>query len=99
MIVETDGYYLVDARVDIGELEDKFEGLTFPEDREYGSLGGFMSEEAGRVPQPGESVVFNGYVFTAVTSEPTHVVSVRIEETDLTDQEHAESGDRKSVAV
>ena len=99
MIVEHDDYHMVDARADIDDLEDGFEGLTFPEAREYESLGGFMSEESGRVPQPGESVVFSGYLFTVVTSEPTHVVSVRIEETDLSPEEHTESGGHKSVAV
>jgi putative hemolysin len=76
-----DGRAIVDARINLDELEEQL-GLGFPEEHLYESLGGFVSEQAGRVPLPGEELLYNGFRLTILESEPTHVVRVEIERQD-----------------
>jgi putative hemolysin len=102
-----DGRAIVDARINLDELEEQL-GLGFPEEHLYESLGGFVSEQAGRVPQPGEELFYNGFRLTILESEPTHVVRVEIErqggppgsedsKDDASDQEGPGEGTRASA--
>lgn len=68
---------LADARISLAELEAAL-GLKFPDEHDYESLGGFISDRLGTVPEPGENFVYGGYELTVVESKRTHIVSVRI---------------------
>ena len=72
------GCHIVDARIRLDELEDEVE-VEFPEEHDYESLGGFMTDQLGAVPSTGDQLSYQQHRFTVLESEPTHIVSVRIE--------------------
>lgn len=78
LVKTADGTYLADARVNVEELEDEFE-LTFPEDRDYESLGGFLMEEASEVPSAGWEHAYQGHRFRVLEADPQRVIKVEIE--------------------
>jgi CBS domain containing-hemolysin-like protein len=78
--------YLVDARIPLDELSDEMD-LDFPEDEDYESLGGFITEKCGRVPKISTALTFGGFLFTVTESEPTHIVSVHIERSSSNEKE------------
>jgi CBS domain containing-hemolysin-like protein len=73
-----DGTYQADARINVEELEDELE-LTFPEDRDYESLGGFLMEEAAEVPSEGWQHTYQGFLFRVLEADPQRVIKVHIE--------------------
>lgn len=72
------GGYRADARIEIEELEDEL-GIEFPEERDYESLGGFLMEAAGTVPNVGWTHEFAGYGFTVTEADANRVIAVEIE--------------------
>lgn len=78
--VETldDGRARVDARLPIDDLNDKLE-LDLPEDEEYDTVGGFVLETLGHIPEPGETFEAHGVKVTVEAAEKTHVVAVVVE--------------------
>jgi CBS domain containing-hemolysin-like protein len=72
-----DGTYTADARVNVEVLEDEF-GLSFPEDRDYESLGGFLMEEAREVPSAGWEHLYQGFRFRVLDADPQRVIRVHI---------------------
>jgi putative hemolysin len=101
ILAEESGGYRCDARVDIEELEERL-GLVFPEDHEYETLGGFLSDSIGSVPSAGETIKFDGFRFTVLESEPTHIVAVRVEPLPAGDGEGAQGEEEeraKEIAV
>jgi CBS domain containing-hemolysin-like protein len=73
-----DGTYTADARINVEDLEDPL-GLTFPEDRDYESLGGYLMEAAGEVPAEGWERRYQDYLFRVVEADPQRVLKVQIE--------------------
>ncbi|MBN1946235.1 MAG: HlyC/CorC family transporter [Bradymonadales bacterium] len=72
------GRMVADARVGLYELEDELD-FKFPEDHDYESLGGFLTDQLGAIPQAGHHLEHDNYLFTVLEAEPTHIVSVLIE--------------------
>jgi len=54
-------------------------GLELPEDAEYDSIGGLVMNRLGRIPQIGESVVWDDARITVLEVSRRHVERVRIE--------------------
>ena len=73
-----EGGFLADARVEIEQIEELLD-ISFPEEREYESLGGFLMALAGDVPQPGWACAYAGYTFHVNTADKTKVISVKID--------------------
>jgi CBS domain containing-hemolysin-like protein len=71
------GGYLADAKVNIDDLRDVLK-VPFPEEREYETLGGFLMEAAGQVPDAGWQFDHQGYRFNVTHAEENRVVKVRI---------------------
>jgi len=78
LVKSEDGAYLADARLNVDELEEEFE-LSFPDDRDYESLGGFLMEEAHEVPSAGWEHAYQGYRFRVLEADPQRVIKVEIE--------------------
>jgi magnesium and cobalt transporter len=51
-----EGGLVADARVPLADLEDAL-GVRFPEDVDFGTLGGYVQTELGRVPREGDRFV------------------------------------------
>jgi magnesium and cobalt transporter len=67
-----------DASIRLEEL-NKHLHLNLPEDAGYETLGGFISNTLGRIPQPGTKFDHPGVRFTVLEAEPQRVSKVRIE--------------------
>lgn len=76
MIVEVDGEWEVDARLDVDELSELV-GADLPSD-EWDTVGGLLLELAGRVPEEGERFDHEGLVFTATAVQGRRVSKVRV---------------------
>ncbi len=76
MIVEVDGAWLVDARLDVDDLAEVV-GVELPSD-EWDTVGGLVLELAGRVPEEGEAFDHDGLVFTADSVHGRRVAKVRV---------------------
>ena len=72
-----DGSYIVDARALIGDLEERLQ-IEFPEDREYNSLGGFITSHTGRISPPGSTFPFHGFEFEVLESDERRISKVAI---------------------
>jgi putative hemolysin len=68
----------VRASVHLDEVEQRYR-LTFDDDGEYDTLGGFMVSEFGRIPQAGESLEHGTVRFTVDEADERRVVSVLAE--------------------
>lgn len=76
MIVEVDGAWIVDARLDVDDLAVAV-GVDLPSD-EWDTVGGLVLELAGRVPEVGEAFDHVGLVFTADSVQGRRVAKVRV---------------------
>ena len=69
-----------DARLYIDEL-NRVMGLNLPEDAGYDTLGGFVTNTAGRIPPVGTTLEHAGVKYTILDAEPQKVNRVKIEMT------------------
>ena len=79
MIVEVNGAWLVDARLDVDDLAEVV-GVNLPSD-EWDTVGGLVLELAGRVPEEGETFDHDGLVFTAFSVQGRRVAKVKVSRT------------------
>jgi CBS domain containing-hemolysin-like protein len=71
------GRLMVDARVAIGDLS-RYLGVELPEDGDYNSLGGFLVERMGQVPEVGQKLSDYGLDFVVRDADERHVSKVEI---------------------
>lgn len=77
----SDGSYLVDARMEIGDFEEEFGQILSAEERDVAdTLGGFIFTLAGRVPARGEVLHHEetGLDFEIVDADPRRVTRIRV---------------------
>jgi len=68
---------LVSAHISIGDLEEEMD-IEIPDDGDYNSLGGFIVNEVGSVPEVGFTMNYQGNEFKVVESNEKHIVKVQI---------------------
>jgi len=85
-----EGLWLADAAIPVHDLEEylnhEVEGLAedraheirFPEEGDFETLGGFLTATAGRVPQVGALIAWNGLTFTVRSGDERRVTRVEI---------------------
>ena len=74
--VEQDGAVLVAGRVNVDRLEQALE-TPLADGERVGTVGGLVTTVFGRVPKPGESVDFKGFMVEVVAAEGKRVNRVR----------------------
>lgn len=57
--------YIVDASLNLDELQNEL-SVSFQEERDYDTLGGFIMDKLGRVPKKQDSFVYQHIRFTVV---------------------------------
>jgi len=85
IVMLKDDIILVDAHITISDLEEELD-IIIPGDGEYNSLGGFIINEAGCVPEEGYIMKYNGYEFKVVESNEKHIVKVEIRNLSQADE-------------
>lgn len=77
-LVVSDTKILADGRVDLDELEEVI-GVSFPDDNSYETLAGFVTFQAGYLPEPGTVLRWGGMVFTVKDADEKRISTVEIE--------------------
>ena len=75
-----DGSWLLDAMIEIAQVEKVLPGLTFGEEasKDYQTLAGFIVKHLGRVPKEGETFESQGYVFEILDMDRHRVDKVLV---------------------
>jgi len=71
------GRYIAEGSVSLRALEETL-GVTFPEEGDYETLGGFLTATAGRVPQTGAHIAWDGLNFSVRAGDDRRVLKVEI---------------------
>jgi CBS domain containing-hemolysin-like protein len=72
-----EGRFIVNARMEVDQMYE-FLSLTLPEG-DYETLGGFLLEQFGHIPQTGEILHFRNMTFTVLSSDERSIGRVKIE--------------------
>ncbi len=73
----SNGHFIVDASIPVADLNRQL-GLELPDDEEYNSLGGYIVEEMGHVPEAGTELERAGHRFLIRMSDERRVAQVEI---------------------
>ncbi len=74
------GRWLVNPRWPAASFAERF-GRPLPEG-DYETVGGFVLASLGRLPEPGESVTWDGFTLTVTGREGTRLTGLRLETAD-----------------
>lgn len=74
-----EGRYLMDASLTVGEVEERLATNLEDGEGEYDTLSGFMTNHFGDIPEPGQSFVHGGWLFTVADADQRRVTRVRVE--------------------
>lgn len=77
-LIVSDTKILADGRVDLDELEEVI-GVSFPDDNSYETLAGFVTFQAGYLPEAGTVIRWDGMVFTVKEADEKRISTVEIE--------------------
>lgn len=76
---EGDGSWVVPGNLDVGRLGELLnDGADLPEDSESTTVGGLVSEAAGRIPQTGEVIERYGMRFEILAASDRRIERVRV---------------------
>jgi CBS domain containing-hemolysin-like protein len=73
-----DGAVIFDAALNVRDLEAQY-GITIPEDPAYATVGGFVLDQLGFIPNGGESFVFGDLRFSIAEMDGKRVARVKME--------------------
>ena len=74
--VQADGQYVVDALTPIEDFNARF-GAGFPDD-EYDTIGGLITEAIGHLPETGEELTLDRFVFRVIRADARRVQAFRV---------------------
>ena len=69
----------MDASLTVGEVEERLATNLEDGEGEYDTLSGFMTNHFGDIPEPGQSFVHGGWLFTVEDADQRRVTRVRVE--------------------
>ena len=70
--------FIVDGKISIYDLEEEIEGMLFPEDRDYDTLGGLILDNLEDIPKQGESVVHDEWMIKVLDLDGNRITKVQI---------------------
>jgi putative hemolysin len=73
-----DKEYIVNAVLNLDELEDVF-SISFPSDRDYDTLGGFVMDKLGKVPKKQDHFTYHNVRFTVVLMHRRRINEIKLE--------------------
>lgn len=77
-----DGSILVAAKIDLDELNEELQ-MDLPTHSSYESLGGFLLNITGSLPEPKDVITFEGYQFVIEKVERNRILQVRINKLNI----------------
>ena len=76
--LETNGTMVLDGKTSVRELESDYE-VVLPRDEGFETLAGFVMAKLQRIPQPGDSVEFEGHRYSVEQMEAYRIAKVKVE--------------------
>ncbi len=76
-IVRDKNSFLLDGMIAVRDVNRRFD-LHLPEDANYTTLAGFLQAQSGRLLKPGDTVHFNGALFTVERVEGRRIRRIRL---------------------
>ena len=73
-----DENFIVDGKISIYDLEEEIEGMSFPEDRDYDTLGGLILDNLEDIPKQGESIVHDEWMIKVLDLDGNRITKVQI---------------------
>jgi CBS domain containing-hemolysin-like protein len=74
---QPDGSYSVNAKMRIDEFNRQFQA-SLPEDANYETLAGFLSDYAGHIPNLAENIKYDNLVFKVTKKSPKQILLLRV---------------------
>jgi len=71
------GVYMVDAKISIYDLQEAI-NISFPDDRDYDTLGGFILNELQEIPKKNDVVKFNSNIFSVVSMNENRIGQIKV---------------------
>ena len=72
------GNFIVDGKISIYDLEEEIEGMSFPEDRDYDTLGGLILDSLEDIPKEGELVIHDEWRIKVLDLDGNRITKVQI---------------------
>jgi len=85
-----DDNFVAEGKISIYDLEEETD-LEFPEDRDYDTLGGFIFTQHGNIPNIGQKIEYNSYLFTVKEMDGHRIEKVLIETMTISNKELSEN--------
>ena len=73
-----DGSYIVDGKISIYDLEEEIEGMSFPEERDYDTLGGLILDKLEDIPKEGETITHDNWMIKVLDLDGNRITKVQI---------------------
>ena len=68
---------MVDAKISIYDLEEAID-ISFPDDRDYDTLGGFILNQLQDIPKKDDIITFNSNIFTVKSISKNRIGKVKV---------------------
>ncbi len=90
----SEGVYRIDGSTDLSDVEEQL-GITFAENEDYDTLGGYLIGQLGRIPEEGEAIEIQlcGWEFRVEQFEEKRILKVlatKIAEEETADEKEGE---------
>jgi len=76
--INSDGSFIVDGKISIYDLEEEIEGMQFPEQRDYDTLGGLILDKLEEIPAKGEKIMFQNWEIEVLKLDGNRITKVKI---------------------
>ena len=76
--INEDGGYIVDGKISIYDLEEEIEGMIFPEERDYDTLGGLILDKLEDIPKEGETIIYEDWRIKVLDLDGNRITKVQI---------------------
>ena len=71
------GVYMVDAKISIYDLQEAI-NISFPDDRDYDTLGGFILNQLQEIPKENDVVKFNSNIFSVISMNENRIGQIKV---------------------
>lgn len=78
---QADGGWIVDARMNIGDIEEEF-GIKIPQEGDYDTIGGYAFHRAGEIPAKGLKIYHDDFELEILESSDRAIEKILIQPTE-----------------
>jgi putative hemolysin len=75
----SDGVFEVDSRLHVHDMNEALTDKVIPETDDYETIGGFVLDRLGHVPEPSEFFIWEGLKFTIISADEKKIETIKVE--------------------